>query len=85
MGFTRAIANRLVLQDPVARADFAWEPGWVGKITAPTLLLWTDHDPTGGLVAAGFDLWLAYPLTADHGFVPSYDLVSAAATRSGPG
>ena len=48
-GFVRAIENTLVLQDPVVRKDFAWDPSWVGKIAAPTLLLWTDHDPTGGL------------------------------------
>jgi 2-hydroxy-6-oxonona-2,4-dienedioate hydrolase len=48
-GFLRAAGNILVLQDPVIRKDFAWDPSWVGKITAPTLLLWTDHDPTGGL------------------------------------
>ena len=48
-GFLRAIGNTLVLQDPEVRKDFAWDPAWVGKVTAPTLLLWTDHDPTGGL------------------------------------
>jgi 2-hydroxy-6-oxonona-2,4-dienedioate hydrolase len=48
-GFLQAIANTLVLQDPEVRKDFAWDPAWVGRVTAPTLLLWTDHDPTGGL------------------------------------
>jgi 2-hydroxy-6-oxonona-2,4-dienedioate hydrolase len=48
-GFDRAIVNILVLQDPLVRKDFAWDPGWVGKISAPTLLLWTEHDPTGGM------------------------------------
>ncbi|MEJ2869866.1 alpha/beta fold hydrolase [Actinomycetospora sp. OC33-EN08] len=48
-GFVAAIGNTLVLQDPVTRARFSWDPSWVGRITAPTLLLWTDHDPTGGL------------------------------------
>jgi 2-hydroxy-6-oxonona-2,4-dienedioate hydrolase len=48
-GFLRAIEHTLVLQDPEVRKDFAWGPGWVGRIAAPTLLLWTDHDPTGGL------------------------------------
>jgi 2-hydroxy-6-oxonona-2,4-dienedioate hydrolase len=58
-GFLRAITNTLVLQDPVVRKDFAWDPGWVGKIGAPTLLLWTDHDPTGGLDEAAMLLdWL---------------------------
>lgn len=48
-GFRRAVENILVLQDPVTRAPFSWGPSWVGRIGAPTLLLWTDHDPTGGL------------------------------------
>jgi 2-hydroxy-6-oxonona-2,4-dienedioate hydrolase len=58
-GFLTAIGNTLVLQDPEIRKDFAWDPSWVGKITAPTLLLWTDHDPTGGLDEAEMLLsWL---------------------------
>jgi 2-hydroxy-6-oxonona-2,4-dienedioate hydrolase len=58
-GFPRAIRNTLVLQDPEVRKDYAWQPSWVGKITAPTLLLWTDHDPTGGLDEAQLLLdWL---------------------------
>jgi 2-hydroxy-6-oxonona-2,4-dienedioate hydrolase len=58
-GFRTAIGNTLVLQDPRVRKDFAWDPGWVGKITAPVLLLWTDHDPTGGLDEAELLLsWL---------------------------
>ncbi len=58
-GFERAINNTLVLQDPEIRQDFAWDPGWVGKISAQTLLLWTDHDPTGGLDEAALLLeWL---------------------------
>ena len=48
-GFVAAIGNTLVLQDPETRARFSWDPAWVGRIAAPTLLLWTDHDPTGGL------------------------------------
>src|SRR6202042_3385283 len=39
-GFEQAIRNTLVLQDPVVRKGFAWRETWVGKITAPTLLLW---------------------------------------------
>jgi 2-hydroxy-6-oxonona-2,4-dienedioate hydrolase len=58
-GFVQAIANTLVLQDPVTRARFSWDPSWVGRIVAPTLLLWTDHDPTGGLDEAQLLLdWL---------------------------
>jgi 2-hydroxy-6-oxonona-2,4-dienedioate hydrolase len=58
-GFVQAITNALVLQDPVIRAAFSWDPSWVGKIAAPTLLLWTDHDPTGGLDEAALLLeWI---------------------------
>ncbi|MEW6471053.1 MAG: alpha/beta fold hydrolase [Actinomycetota bacterium] len=47
--FDRAMENIVALQDPEIRKDFLWGPGWCGNIKAPTLLLWTDHDPTGGL------------------------------------
>jgi 2-hydroxy-6-oxonona-2,4-dienedioate hydrolase len=48
-GFARAMENIVALQDPEIRQSFLWGPAWCSKITAPTLLLWTDHDPTGGL------------------------------------
>jgi 2-hydroxy-6-oxonona-2,4-dienedioate hydrolase len=58
-GFVRAIENTLVLQDPEVRKDFAWDPSWVSRVSAPTLLLWTSHDPTGGLDEAELLLgWL---------------------------
>jgi 2-hydroxy-6-oxonona-2,4-dienedioate hydrolase len=58
-GFLTAIGNTLVLQNPEIRKNYAWDPGWVGTITAPVLLLWTDHDPTGGLDEAELLLsWL---------------------------
>ena len=47
--FVSAHAPVATLMDPAIREDFAWDPAWVGKISAPTLLLWTVHDPTGGL------------------------------------
>ncbi len=47
--FNRAVENILVLQDWEVRKNYAWDPSWCGRIQAPTLLLWTDHDPTGGL------------------------------------
>jgi pimeloyl-ACP methyl ester carboxylesterase len=38
---------------------FHLQPAWVCAIKAPTLLLWTDHDPTGGLDEAQLLLdWL---------------------------
>ena len=76
-GFVRAITNTLVLQDPVVRKDFAWDPAWVGRIGAPTLLLWTEHDPTGGLDEA--DLLLAWlpdarlHVIADAGHWPQWE------------
>jgi 2-hydroxy-6-oxonona-2,4-dienedioate hydrolase len=58
-GSLRAIENTLVLQDPAVRRAYSWKPEWVERITAPTLLLWTDHDPTGGLDEAKMLLdWL---------------------------
>jgi 2-hydroxy-6-oxonona-2,4-dienedioate hydrolase len=78
-GFERAIRNTLVLQDPEVRKDFAWDPGWVGKIHAPTLLLWTEHDPTGGLDEADMLLgWLPdarLHVIADAGHWPQWEKV----------
>jgi 2-hydroxy-6-oxonona-2,4-dienedioate hydrolase len=48
-GFERAMENIVALQDWEIREPFAWSAEWCGRISAPTLLLWTDHDPTGGL------------------------------------
>jgi 2-hydroxy-6-oxonona-2,4-dienedioate hydrolase len=76
-GFLRAINNTLVLQDPEVRRDFAWDPSWVGKVTAPTLLLWTEHDPTGGLDEAAMLLdWLPdarLHVIADAGHWPQWE------------
>lgn len=47
--FPRTAEHICALQDPDVRKDFAWSPDWCGRIEAETLLLWTDHDPTGGL------------------------------------
>nr|WP_221381922.1 alpha/beta fold hydrolase [Actinoplanes polyasparticus] len=78
-GFVQAITNTLVLQDPVVRKAYAWEPGWVGKVTAPTLLLWTEHDPTGGLDEAEMLLqWLPdarLHVIADAGHWPQWEKV----------
>jgi 2-hydroxy-6-oxonona-2,4-dienedioate hydrolase len=48
-GFARAMEHIVAVQDPEIRAPFVWGPAWCGRIQAPTLLLWTDNDPTGGL------------------------------------
>ncbi|MBE7189427.1 alpha/beta fold hydrolase [Jatrophihabitans endophyticus] len=78
-GFRQAVENILVLQDPEVRKDFAWDPSWVGKIIAPTLLLWTDHDPTGGLDEADMLLgWLPdarLHVITDAGHWPQWEKV----------
>lgn len=48
-GFERAMEHIVAVQDPEIREAYKWGPEWCGRIAAPTLLLWTDHDPTGGL------------------------------------
>jgi 2-hydroxy-6-oxonona-2,4-dienedioate hydrolase len=48
-GFVRAMENIVALQEWEHRAPFIWSPEWCQKISADTLLLWTDRDPTGGL------------------------------------
>jgi 2-hydroxy-6-oxonona-2,4-dienedioate hydrolase len=79
-GFVQAITNTLVLQDPLVRKDFAWDPAWVGKVAAPTLLLWTSHDPTGGLDEADVLLgWLPdarLHVIDDAGHWPQWEKVS---------
>jgi 2-hydroxy-6-oxonona-2,4-dienedioate hydrolase len=52
-GFERAMENIVAVQSWEHRAPYVWSPEWCGRIAAPTLLLWTDHDPTGGLDEAG--------------------------------
>ena len=83
-GFLRAIENILVLQDPEVRKDFAWGPDWVGRITAPTLLLWTDHDPTGGLDEAELLLELA-PDARLHVIEDAGPLAAVGEARGVPG
>jgi 2-hydroxy-6-oxonona-2,4-dienedioate hydrolase len=51
-GFERAMENILAVQDWEHRRPYVWSPEWCSKITAPTLLLWTDHDPTATVAEA---------------------------------
>ncbi|MCL6577424.1 alpha/beta hydrolase [Kyrpidia sp.] len=44
--YQKAVYNIVYLQDIEARKLYSWNPSWCGKIKAPTLLVWTDHDPT---------------------------------------
>ena len=43
----RTIENVLVLQDPEVRRQYTWTEEWCARIAAPTLIFWTDQDPTG--------------------------------------
>lgn len=43
----RTIENVLVLQDPEVRKEYTWSEEWCAQIKVPTLILWTEHDPTG--------------------------------------
>jgi 2-hydroxy-6-oxonona-2,4-dienedioate hydrolase len=46
-GAAQRMENVLVLQDPEVRTHYTWTADWCGQIVAPTLILWTEHDPTG--------------------------------------
>ncbi len=50
--FKKAVHHIVCLQDWDIRKNFAWGPEWCGQIKSPTLLLWTDNDPTGTLEEA---------------------------------
>lgn len=45
-GFVDAMRDIMALQDPEIRARNLLGPGEYGKITAPTLVVWTSDDPT---------------------------------------
>lgn len=51
--YQKAVHNIVYLQEPEARKQYIWDPSWCGKIQAPTLLAWTDHDPTSTVEQAG--------------------------------
>ncbi len=44
--YKEAVHNIVYLQDIEARKQYSWDPSWCRKIDVPTLLVWTDHDPT---------------------------------------
>jgi 2-hydroxy-6-oxonona-2,4-dienedioate hydrolase len=44
--YQEAVHNVVCLQDIEIRKQYSWDPSWCNKIKAPTLLVWTDHDPT---------------------------------------
>ena len=61
----RTVEHVLALQDPEIRREYTWAPEWCGLIAAPTMILWTEHDPTGP-VEEGELL---------HGWIPGSELV----------
>ena len=44
--YQQAVHNIVYLQDVEARKKYTWDASWCNKISVPTLLCWTDHDPT---------------------------------------
>jgi 2-hydroxy-6-oxonona-2,4-dienedioate hydrolase len=48
-GFARAMEHIGAILDPEVRARYIWEPGWCGRIAAPTLVLWSAHNPLATL------------------------------------
>lgn len=50
--YQKAVHNIVYLQDVEPRKKYIWDPSWCRKIDVPTLLLWTDHDPTASVEQA---------------------------------
>ncbi|CAK6470366.1 alpha/beta fold hydrolase [Peribacillus castrilensis] len=44
--YQEAVHHIVALQDIEYRQNYSWDPSWCEKIDVPTLLAWTDHDPT---------------------------------------
>lgn len=51
-GFENAMRNILAVQDWEHRRPYVWSSQWCSRIVSPTLLLWTDHDPTASVEEA---------------------------------
>lgn len=61
----QAVNNIVVLQDLDIRKKYTWDPSWCNRITVPTLLAWTDHDPTSSVDQAH----------AIQGMIPGSELI----------
>lgn len=59
-GFEHSVGHILALQDPDIRWRNRVEAADYATLNVPTLLVWTDHEPTGG-VEAGEDLAALLP------------------------
>ena len=75
--FDLAVEHIVALQDPEIRQRYAWDEAWCSRITSPTLLLWTDHDPTGTVEEARLlQTWIPgsqLDLIADAGHWPQWE------------
>lgn len=52
--FKEAIHHIVALQEWEVRKNFTWETKWTHKITAPTIILMSDHDPTASIEDAEY-------------------------------
>ena len=50
--YQKAVHNIVFLQEVEQKKIYIWDPSWCGKINVPTLLVWTDHDPTSSVEEA---------------------------------
>jgi len=58
-GYREAALRALAMQDPEVRRESGWRRDWVGRVRAPTLVLWSPKDP--GTPPQGLELlkgWL---------------------------
>ena len=76
-GFARALENILVLQEPDIRARNNLSDAEWSAIKAPTLVVWTSHDPTApeslGRRLAGLIPNARFALMQDCGHWPQYE------------
>ncbi len=52
--YKEAVHNIVVLQDWEVRKNFTWDTNWTHNITAPTIILMSDHDPTATIEDAEY-------------------------------
>src|SRR6202020_1652782 len=76
-GFVSAMRDIMALQDPEIRARNILGPSDYGSITAPTLVLWTSHDPTAdvteGRRIASMIPGAAFEVMSGCGHWPQYE------------
>lgn len=73
----RTVEHVVALQDPEIRSRYTWTAEWCGQITIPTLVLWTEHDPTGpveeGELLHGWIPDSRFEVMADAGHWPQWE------------